>query len=255
MMIHQMHAPRAVWRSIVAVDIEGSTNRTDTVKALLRCALYDLLERALSVTELTARHAPPIDRGDGVLILIRPVAPPVAVSAVGTGRVGSGGAATQPSAGAVEVALVETVVPRLAALLGHHNSSRPGESFRLRAVVHSGEVCYDRRGYFGETLDVAFRLLDAVQVKRALRRTDAPLVLVTSDPVYQSVRWRSGYRQNDMRTTGGTHDADGIGGGPGEIEGSSFEPLASLHIGERRYHGWVRALELAGTTSDVRYLQ
>jgi hypothetical protein len=91
-----------------------------------------------------------------------------------------------------KTALLDTVVPTLSALLGKHNARHPERAFRLRAVVHAGEVTYDQNGCFGEALDVAFRLLDADPVKKALGATQAPLVLVVSDDVHRSVV-RHGY--------------------------------------------------------------
>jgi hypothetical protein len=59
-------------------------------------------------------------------------------------------------------------------------------------VIHAGEVHYDANGCFGEALDVAFRLLDASQVKTALRQTVDPLILVISADIYGSTV-RHGY--------------------------------------------------------------
>ena len=47
---------------------------------------------------------------------------------------------------------------------------------------------YDANGCFGEALDTAFRLLDAARVKQALRTAPAPLALVVSAGVGESVR-------------------------------------------------------------------
>jgi HD domain len=54
-------------------------------------------------------------------------------------------------------------------------------------VVHAGTVYYDANGCFGETLDTAFRLLDAPSVKRTLQASQAPLVLVISAVTCRSV--------------------------------------------------------------------
>src|SRR4051794_15240042 len=55
-----------VYRTIVAVDIEGSTARTDVAKARLRAVLYDLLEAALYACGIAEKHRDPlVDRGDG----------------------------------------------------------------------------------------------------------------------------------------------------------------------------------------------
>ena len=62
-----------VYRSIFAVDLEGSTERTNPAKGELRRVLYQLMDSALAATEITGKHLEqPVDRGDGMLILIRP---------------------------------------------------------------------------------------------------------------------------------------------------------------------------------------
>jgi len=180
------------------VDIEGSTNRPNPIKARLRDAMYELLERALRAGGLTDRdHDPLVDRGDGVLALIHPIDQ------------------------APKTLLLNTVVPNLAALLTQHNNYHLHLRFRLRTVVHAGEIHYDDRGCFGEALDVAIRLLDAPEVKQSLCLTTTPLVLVVSDDIYRSV----------VR-----HNYDGI-------DGQAFEPLVRLQIGDWQYRGWIHIPE------------
>jgi hypothetical protein len=99
---------------------------------------------------IEARHFDPFtDRGDGVLVLIRP-----------TDEV-------------PKTFLLSRVVPELARLVADYNLRLPTEawqqrSIRLRVAVHAGEVHYDGLGYSGEVLDIAFRLLDAPQFKARL---------------------------------------------------------------------------------------
>jgi hypothetical protein len=184
-------------RSIFAIDIEGSTRRTDPAKAHLRRSMYNLLEQALYAGGLTGPYRDPfIDRGDGVLALIHPVDQ------------------------APKTVLLDTVVPSLGALLAEHNVSHPTRPFRLRAVVHAGEVTYDDNGCFGEALDVAFRLLDADSVKRTLGATQAPMVLVVSDDVHRCVV-RHGY--------------DGI-------DPKAFSRLLMPRVSGLVHPGWVRVV-------------
>jgi hypothetical protein len=89
--------------------------------------------------------------------------------------------------------------------------------------MHAGEVHYDANGCFGEALDVAFRLLDAVRVKRALRETADPLILVISGDIYNSVV-RHGY--------------DGI-------DQQAFHPLVRVHVAGQRFPGWIHFPEQA----------
>jgi class 3 adenylate cyclase len=181
-------------RAIVAVDVEASTTRTNAAKVGLRQAMYDLLEQALDAAGIARRYRDPlIDRGDGVLALVHPVDQ------------------------APKTLLLNAVIPRLSELLADHRAHCPDQQFRLRAVVHAGEVHYDGRGVFGEALDIAFRLLDALEVKKRLLHTAAPLVLVASDDIYRTVI-RHGY--------------DGI-------NDQAFEPLVRVHVAGQQHCGWV----------------
>lgn len=184
-----------VHRSIVAVDIEGSTERTNPERGELRRILYTLIDQALSAAGIGPGHLEPMaDRGDGVLILIKP-----------------------------DDALPRTVlpgllIPALAALLAEHNTAvtQPALRLRLRAVVHAGEVHDDGRGFYGEDLDVAFRLLYAPRTKKALREAPAaPLVLVVSEEIF------AGIVQHRY-----------AGGGP-------YEPSVRVRVAKRQRRGWI----------------
>lgn len=184
-----------LYRSIVALDLEGSTKRTNPVKGELRRILYDLLERTLEAAGISQQHLEPLtDRGDGVLVLIR------------------------PDDDVPKTVLFSRLIPVLTALLLEHNATVSDQalSVRLRAVVHAGEVHYDGRGFFGEDLDVAIRLLDSRPVKRALREAVAsPLVLVVSDEIFSGVV-RQGY-----------------------VDAGLYEQRVRVRVGSRQRRGWV----------------
>jgi class 3 adenylate cyclase len=182
-------------RAIVAVDIEDSTSRTDTEKAQLRVLLYSLVEEALRLAGIDDRCRDPlIDRGDGILALIRPLDR------------------------APKSLLLNSVVPELAELLRQHDARRPDAYLRLRVAIHAGEVQYDRRGCFGEALDITFRLLDAPVVKRELRQIVSPLVLVVSDDIYRSV----------------------VHHGFGGVDDKSFLPRVNVNLAGRHHRGWIK---------------
>jgi hypothetical protein len=194
-----------VHRSILAVDIEGSTRRTNPIKGELREDVYRLLVGALCMAGIDGDHYDPFtDRGDGVLVLLRP-------------------ADEFP-----KPFLFSRLMPALANLLVARNSSiSPADQpriLRLRAVIHAGEVDCDENGFFGEDLDVAFRLLDAPQLKAHLRQTVAPLALVASDYIYYSII-RHGY--------------DGI-------DGEEFVQLVTVKVGDQRRKGWVHLPRTGG---------
>ena len=162
-----------VHRSILAVDIEGSTRRTNPIKEELRGEVYRLMIGALYVTGIVSQHYDPFtDRGDGLLVLLHP-------------------ADELP-----KPLLLSRLIPALASLLAAYNGRiSPADEphiLRLRAVIHAGEVHRDGNGPFGEDLDVAFRLLDAPRFKAHLKSATVPLALVASDYIYQSII-RHGY--------------------------------------------------------------
>ncbi|MEV4313537.1 hypothetical protein [Actinocrispum sp. NPDC049592] len=162
--VWQATSVHPVHRSIVAVDIEGSTRRTNPVKARLRQLLYGMLEKALDCSDITGAYVDPIiDRGDGALILIKP-------------------ADHLP-----KTLLLNNLIPSLHHMLGRHNTGNSDQAFRLRAAVHSGEVHYDARGIFGEAVDIACRLLDSHELKEITRSSSAPLTLGISDDLYHAV--------------------------------------------------------------------
>lgn len=160
---------RPIYRTVVAVDLEQSTRRPNPVKEELRRETYRIVEAAMDVAGIPASYCDPfVDRGDGVLILVRPVDE------------------------VPKTLLLHPLIPVLTHLLIDYNTSLPRArrascELRLRAVIHCGEVHRDGNGLFGETLDVACRLLDAPRLKRCLRYTGAPLVLVVSDDIYKSI--------------------------------------------------------------------
>jgi len=187
-----------VHRSILAVDIENSTRRTNPVKEELRQQVYRLVVEALAAAGIGDHYCDPFtDRGDGVLVLLRPT-----------------DEFPKPF-------LLSRLIPALASLLEAYNSDiSPAEHqriLRLRAVIHAGEVHFDGKGFFGEDLDVAFRLLDAPRFKAHLRDGTSPLALVASDDIYWWVI-RHGY--------------DGI-------DGDEFLPMVTVKVADRRRKGWV----------------
>jgi hypothetical protein len=184
-----------VHRLIVAVDVEGSTERNNLAKGELRRILYELLGRALEAAGIDTRHLEPYtDRGDSVLILI------------------------QPHDEVPKTLVLGQLVPALAGLLAEYNASvtRPELRMRLRAVVHAGEVHEDGNGFYGDDLDVAFRLLEAPMLKRALKEAvAAPLILVVSEEIFHAIV-EQGYL------------ADAL-----------FQPLVRVRVGRRQRRGWV----------------
>ena len=154
---------RPVYRTVLAVDMEQSSRRPNPVKETLRLETYRILQAAMHVAGVHACYCDPfVDRGDGVLILVRPVDE------------------------VPKTVLLHPLLPVLSGLLMDYNVSLPASQrsvcgLRLRAVIHSGEVHRDGNGPFGETLDVACRLLDSPRLKNCLKCIEEPLILVVSE--------------------------------------------------------------------------
>lgn len=193
-------------RAIVAVDIEGSTTRTNPARAQLRTVLFELLDEAFLAGGITKKFRDGfVDRGDGALCLVRPV-----------------DQAPKP-------VLLTTVVPALAELLDRHAESHPELAFRLRVAVHAGEVHYDRRGPYGEDVDIACRFVDAKELQRQLGFTAAPLALVISPEMHRSVV-RHGY--------------------PG-IDHTAYFRTVPVKVGTQRLRGWIHIPEAARRQEDM----
>lgn len=154
-------------RTIVVLDVEESTQRGNPDKGELRRSLYGLTERALQAAGIAGKHLEPkADRGDGVMILIR------------------------PHDEVPKTLVLDRLIPVLTALLIEHNASvtRAQLRLRLRAVVHAGEIHKDANGFYGDDIDTAFRLLEAPGLKKALKEAAAtPLILVISEEIFHAI--------------------------------------------------------------------
>lgn len=159
-------------RSIVAVDIEQSTDANNVTKAWHRNGMYELFERALLDSGITHDLREQYDRGDGVMALVH------------------------PSDRVPKTRLLDTFAPTLSELLEAHNNCQR-HTFRLRVAIHAGDVHFDQRGTFGEDIDVTIRLLDHPGLKARLDQTSASLVLVVSEHIHRSVI-RHGYDGIDV---------------------------------------------------------
>jgi hypothetical protein len=183
-----------VYRSIIVLDLEESTMRTNPVKGELRRVMYDLLGRSLKAVAVTGNRLESLtDRGDGVLVLIK------------------------PHDEVPKTVLLDRLIPLLAALLVEYNAQAPHPALRmrLRVVMHAGEVHMDRRGCYGEAIDVAIRLLDSPRVKKTLKQAVAPLVLVISNEIYSGIVCQ------------------------GYVDPDTYHPLVRVGVGKRRHRGWV----------------
>lgn len=148
-------------------------DRDNTDQLAIRAAMYETLRAAFQDSGIPWRRCLHEDRGDGVLIFV-----PADVS---------------------KVLLVGPVPARLAELLDAGNVLRPPrQRFRMRMVVHAGEVHRDPHGYAGYDVNMAFRLVDAGPLRAAMDDSQAAVGLIVSEGVYQGIV-RHGYSGLDPR--------------------------------------------------------
>jgi tetratricopeptide (TPR) repeat protein len=154
----------AVHRAILCVDVEqfGDRRRTHPHQVTVRSGLYAALQTAFARSGVSWTDCYHEDRGDGALILVPPDVPKnfLAVS-----------------------------VPReLAAALIEHNRAHDRPAWiRLRLAMHAGEIHRDDHGVVGTAINVAFRLLEAEPLKRALAGSSGVLVVIASQWFFEEV--------------------------------------------------------------------
>jgi tetratricopeptide (TPR) repeat protein len=149
-------------RSILVVDIEEFSQRTNPVQLGLHRRLRDLLQGALQAGEINKDVCEWEDRGDGFLVTIGAEVP--------------------------KSRLLDPVIPLLAERVNAHNlAAEPAWRLRLRVVVHAGEVLRDPKPNVGQAVVAACRLLDAPQLRACLKATSRPLVVAVTDWIHQEV--------------------------------------------------------------------
>jgi WD40 repeat protein len=154
----------AVHRTILVVDVEGFGDRRRTYlhRVAVRDGLYRALRRAFGDAGVPWADCHHEDRGDGVFVLV-------------PGDVPKG-------------PLLESLPVGLAGALREHNRARcAGERVRLRMALHAGEVSCDDYGAAGESVNLAFRLLDADPLKAALAGSPGELALIVSSWFFDEV--------------------------------------------------------------------
>jgi tetratricopeptide (TPR) repeat protein len=154
----------ALHRAILCVDVEGfgDRRRTNPDQAVVRDGLYRSLRDAFTRSGVEWDACYHEDRGDGVLVLVSPDVP--------------------------KNLLVGRVPRELAAALSEHNRAHDIEArIRLRMAVHAGEVLSDAHGVVGAAINVAFRLLEGVELKRALAASAGTLAVVASEWFFDEV--------------------------------------------------------------------
>lgn len=150
--------------AIAVVDVEGFSDpeRSELHQDAVRRGLYEALGVAFREAGADIDVCTVEDRGDGAVILIPPTVP--------TGL------------------LVDQLPHRLvSALLRHNGVVARLASIRLRLALHMGQVRFDPKGLGGAAVIHTFRLVDADELKVALRESTGVLAMIVSDDLYRDV--------------------------------------------------------------------
>lgn len=149
---------------IVIVDIAGfgRLDLSNTTRILMREALYRIFHEGLRDAAIGGSERVLKDLGDGILALFAPHLH--------------------------KCRLIHHLIPLLLTGLEAYNREVAQKArMRVRVVVHAGEVVPHSIEHIGEDLNHAFRLLDSRALRRQLTVTEAPLVLIVSQLIYDGV--------------------------------------------------------------------
>lgn len=160
-----MHSyPAALHRTIMAVDIAGYNDpkRTTAHRLVVHEGFWALMRAAFADVGIPWDTLFRENTGDGVMIHL-----PTEVA---------------------KADLVAQLPDRMLAELRRYNAVHADEAnVRLRVALHAGEVYQGSHGTVSDANSVAFRLLDAAEVKAALKESKAALAWVVSNTFYEDV--------------------------------------------------------------------
>lgn len=133
---------------IVVLDIEGFGRRTDPLQQWLRERLQAIVDEALRETGVGPGDAEAVcDRGDGSFLLIRPTVSKLDLT----------------------TRFIEALQ---AGLRSHAQRGNEESALRVRVALHAGDVAQDDRGWVGEALNTACRLVDLDALRTTLAAAD-----------------------------------------------------------------------------------
>jgi tetratricopeptide (TPR) repeat protein len=180
-------------QSVIAFDVEGFSDpyRDNNAMSAVRTGIYRLVQGSFAAAGVPWESCVHEDRGDGAIVIV-----PADVS---------------------KVLLLDPLLSHLSAsLVDYNRQARLPERIRLRFALHAGEVEHDSHGLSGSDVIVACRLLDADQLKGALRHSTVPLAAIVSDVVYDGIV-RHRYR---------------------DIDPAGYHPV-NVRVKKARMHAWI----------------
>ncbi|MBT2366851.1 hypothetical protein J7E88_16415 [Streptomyces sp. ISL-10] len=157
---------------VVVLDIENFSSRPDPIQRSLRAGMYEVLGEALARAGLPAERISTEDRGDGVLMIVPATVSPIDLAG--------------PFIRALDDELRQKAVVY-----------SPAHAMRFRVALHQGLAARDGRGWSGDAVNTACRLVDAAPLRDVLAAAvSARMVFVVSEEIHRAVV-RHGHRSID----------------------------------------------------------
>ncbi len=157
---HDMNAT-GTYYSLIAMDIERYSSRSNLRQRLLRQELHKVLNSTLETLGLSFESTPKSDRADGYLLAIPTTTPRIAIA--------------QYFVEGLRAALIQQAGPQEVQM-------------RLRVALHSGEVDPDGGALVGSEANYACNLVELPTLRKVLAAsTQASIALAASDYWYRSV--------------------------------------------------------------------
>lgn len=156
--------PSTVHRTILSADVADFTNpsRNGADLRAVQEGVYQVLRTAFAECGIDYESCDTDDRGDGALIFIPPE---ISKSTI-----------------------ADRLPDRLVVAVRRHNATRaPASQFKLRVGIHAGEVQRNTEGWIGWAVNDTARIIDADEVKTALKQSDGVVAWVVSDYFYREV--------------------------------------------------------------------
>ncbi|QWF80425.1 VMAP-C domain-containing protein [Amycolatopsis sp. CA-230715] len=153
-----------LYRTIVVVDVAGFTapDRSLPDRLAVRQGMYEVLKTAFAESDVDFDSCATEDRGDGALVLL-------------------------PS-GTPKSIVADRLPDRITVALRRYNWTRTAQAqIRLRVSLNSGDVLNDGKGWVGEAVDTAFRILDAPRAKEVFAESGRMVAVISSERFFDEV--------------------------------------------------------------------
>ncbi|MFC4052494.1 hypothetical protein ACFOY4_22645 [Actinomadura syzygii] len=160
-------------RNFFIVDISDYSVRDDASQTHVRGTMIDMVEQVAAGLGIRWRSELHSDRGDGLLIVAE-------------------------KRGRIDVLLTDLPRRLNDAVRRHNMTASPDTQIQLRVAVGAGFLHRDEKGYSGDAINRATRLLDAPELKAEMKSQGAGCGVIISGQLYEAIQ---GFHILDDRKT------------------------------------------------------